>query len=123
MTSEDLHLPLPRIRAALREQVAFRSERAVAREVGISPRGLRIFLEGSRPQVRTKQHLLQWYRSYTRTAEVDRRATEEALEILIAGFPPTAQYEARRELLAFLDALYTRLDSGSRGRRSGKLES
>jgi len=50
-----------RIRAAVAAEVARSTLRAVARRVGMSPSGLRKFLEGTKPYAPTLDRLRSWY--------------------------------------------------------------
>src|SRR4051812_34702529 len=49
------------IRLALRRRVEATSIRATAREVGMSPSGLHVLLQGSRPHPLTRKKLVDWY--------------------------------------------------------------
>lgn len=54
-------VPLEVVREALRRAIDVRSLRQVAREVGLSPRGLNLFLRGNASQTRTARKLRDWY--------------------------------------------------------------
>lgn len=104
-------MPLPELRAPLeairREAELARdatSLRAVAREVGITPMGLRFFLlDQGRQQARTVRKLNEWYvrRMATRPPEGEDEA-RAALTIL-AGYYPQAQ--RFRVLSRFIDSM------------------
>lgn len=92
MPPSDLRVPVAAIRqeAELARDAA--SLRAVAREIGITPMGLRYFLlEQGKQQARTVRKLNEWYvrRMATRPPEGEDEA-RAALTIL-AGYYPQAQ--------------------------------
>jgi hypothetical protein len=104
MPAPDLRIPLDAIRREAELARDASSLRAVAREVGITPMGLRAFLlnEG-KPQARTARKLNEWYvrRMATRPPEGEDEA-RAALTIL-AGYYPRAQRV--RVLTGFLDSM------------------
>lgn len=104
MPAPDLRIPLDAIRREAELARDASSLRAVAREVGITPMGLRAFLlnEG-KPQARTARKLNEWYvrRMATRPPEGEDEA-RAALTIL-AGYYPQAQ--RARVLTGFLDSM------------------
>src|SRR5688572_26493165 len=104
MPAPELRVPLEAIRreAGLARDAA--SLRSVAREVDITPMGLRAFLMNvGTPQARTVRKLNSWYvrRMATRPPEGEDEA-RAALTIL-AGFYPQA--ERFRVLNGFLDSM------------------
>lgn len=104
MPASELRVPLDAIReeAELARDAA--SLRAVAREVGITPMGLRFFLlRQGEQQARTVRKLNEWYvrRMATRPPEGEDEA-RAALTIL-AGYYPRAQRV--RVLTRFLNSL------------------
>lgn len=107
MPAPELRVPLDAIRreAELARDAA--SLRAVAREVGITPMGLRSFLlnEG-KPQARTVRKLNQWYarRMATRLPEGEDEA-RAALTILAGYFP---ERERQAAVLEHLEAMERR---------------
>ena len=111
MPAPELRVPLDAIRreAGLARDAS--SLRAVAREVGVTPMGLRAFLnnEGT-PQARTVRKLNQWYarRMSTRLPEGEDEA-RAALTIL-AGYYPDRERQA--VILDVLDSLERRFRAG-----------
>lgn len=104
MPRSDLRIPVDAIRreAELARDAA--SLRQIAREVGITPMGLRYFLlQQGKQQARTFRKLNEWYvrRMATRPPEGEDQA-RAALTIL-AGFYPQA--ERFRVLNGFLDSM------------------
>ncbi len=104
MPAPELRAPLEAIRREAGLARDATSLRAVAREVGITPMGLRAFLmNAGTPQARTVRKLNLWYvrRMATRPPEGEDEA-RAALTIL-AGFYPQA--ERFRVLNGFLDSM------------------
>lgn len=52
---------LKRLIDAVRERVEETSIRAVASEIGMSPSGLHVLLQGATPHARTREKLVAWY--------------------------------------------------------------
>jgi hypothetical protein len=104
MPAPDLRVPLDAIRREAELARDASSLRAVAREVGITPMGLRAFLlnEG-KPQARTARKLNQWYarRMATRLPDGEDEA-RAALTILAGYFPERAR---RARLMDLLDSM------------------
>jgi hypothetical protein len=104
MPRSELAVPVDAIRREAELARDATSLRAVAREVGITPMGLRSFLlNGGKPQARTVRKLNEWYvrRMATRRPEGEDEA-RAALTIL-AGYYPQAQ--RFRVLTRFLDSM------------------
>ena len=104
MPAPDLRVPLDAIRreAELARDAA--SLRAVAREVDITPMGLRAFLlnEGT-PQARTVRKLNLWYaRRMARRLPEGEDEARTALTILAGFYPESAR---RTRLLDLLDSM------------------
>jgi hypothetical protein len=84
----------------LREAAAARVEntslRGVAREVGMSPTGLRKFLNGTAPYSLTVRRLRKWYLQYgaTSAAEVTYHEASAALLMLTHDLRPDARRQA-----------------------------
>ena len=88
------------LREAVRRAVASSSLRAVAEEVGLTHRGLALFLGGSRPRPGTVRKLTRWYLDRPRSAgEISADDAEAALAVLLHGFPPARIDETMRYLL------------------------
>jgi hypothetical protein len=107
MPAPELYVPLPAIRreAGLARDAS--SLRAVAREMDITPMGLRAFLlNAGKPQARTVRKLNQWYarRMATRLPEGEDEA-RAALIILAAYFP---ERERPAAVLEHLEAMERR---------------
>lgn len=81
----------------LRESAAVRVEntslRSVAREIGMSPTGLKKFLGGTAPYSPTLRRLRNWYVQYAARHEhvVDRQAASAALSVLVHDLPQASR--------------------------------
>ena len=88
----------------LRETAAARVEntslRSVAREIGMSPTGLKKFLLGTAPYSPTLRRLRNWYVQYAsvQTGEVEAHDAAAALGVLVHDLAP----DPRRETAACL---------------------
>jgi hypothetical protein len=96
--------PLQRVRAALADRVEHRSLREAAREVGMSPSGLRKVLDGARPYSSTRRKLHAWYvregvRSY---GETDASSALSALDLLVGALPSAPRARTAREIVETL---------------------
>jgi len=107
-------LPLPKegasigtLRQAARIYVDATSLRHAARDIGMSPTGLRGFIDGADPYVKTTRKLTEWYvrEIQSRSAELSRESAGSALSLLVQHMP-----EAQRGLtmLQVLDVLERR---------------
>ena len=103
----------------LRDMAAARVEntslRGVAREIGMSPTGLKKFLLGTAPYSPTLRRLRKWYIQHAAlpTGEVSYQDASAALAVLTHDLPP----EPRREAAdCVLDCLAKGYDSSGRGR-------
>lgn len=102
-------LPVPWVRDALAQEVARRSLRRVAREVGISPNGLRNFLRGSDPRPATRGKLERWLatrRGPVRPPSVGRLV--RLLDELGADLAPRQTAALGRDIAQLLAAAYER---------------
>ncbi|HEU0300680.1 MAG TPA: hypothetical protein VFR37_14515 [Longimicrobium sp.] len=95
MPQPELHAPLEAIRREAELARDAGSLRGVAREVGISPMGLRNFLRGQgKLQARTLRKLNEWYAlRMARGLPEGEDAARAALTIL-AGYHPEAERQA-----------------------------
>jgi len=98
----DRYVSIPRLRDAAQARAEVLSHRAVAREIGIALRGLQLFLEGSRPQQKTLDKLLAWYRDHVERTEGPPIAASDALLVLVRALPPERRPSASAALLSTL---------------------
>jgi transcriptional regulator with XRE-family HTH domain len=97
---------------ALAARVESTSLRQVAREVGMSPTGLRKVLSGASPYAPTRAKLERWLVREAAASPRLRDATSgrAALDLLLAGIPAGERSAASAELVAMLRALHERLE-------------
>lgn len=94
-------VPVPMLRDAARQAVARASLRQVARAIGVSAPGLRLFLEGGAPRRSTQQKLMEWYIRGIETQEIAADVAAIALALLLARLPDGAvKLETERQVLA-----------------------
>ena len=108
--------PVPHSREAtvqhLREMAAARVEntslRGVAREIGMSPTGLKKFLMGTAPYSPTLRRLRKWYLQYAAlpTAEVTYHDASAALVVLMHDLSPDTRRGAADCLLECMERSY-----------------
>ena len=60
-------LPVPLLRDAVAREVAQQSLRRAAREIGLSPNGLKNFLNGATPRLATRVRMERWLAGRART--------------------------------------------------------
>lgn len=84
------------IREVLTARVNATSLRRVAREVGMSPTGLRKFLDGTDPYSPTVHRLRVWYLQFANNPgpELEKEAASAALAVLTHDLSPTPRAEA-----------------------------
>ncbi len=103
----------------LRDMAAARVEntslRGVAREIGMSPTGLKKFLLGTAPYSPTLRRLRRWYLQHSAlpTGEVSYHDASAALVVLIHDLQPEPRREASDCLLDCLERAY---DASGRSR-------
>lgn len=109
MTLPEPGIPEARLRAAVALRIRRSSRRRVAAEIGLSPRGLWKFLEGSRPHPKTRLKLERWYREVIASrTDQDELSSAEALHVLVGGISPEHYSEALAQLVDFVTGLYAR---------------
>jgi len=108
MASNDGDDPLARLREAVGAEVASRSLRHAARQVGMSPSGLSNFLDGTPPNGATSRKLERWLA--VRAVPPGPHSAGSALavlRVLTHELHPRRQPEARSRLLAVLERAYS----------------
>lgn len=97
------------LREAARDDVAEKSLRSVAREIGMSAPGLQAFLDGGSPYRRTLRKLRDWYvRRGAGGPGVEEETAHAAFAVLVDRFPSRARTDAARELASTLTRLFSR---------------
>jgi hypothetical protein len=88
------------LRESVRRAVAASSLRAVADQIGLSHRGVRLFVLGSVPRKSTLRKLREWYvRRGAEMHQVSEETVAAALEVLLGGVPEKIRREAERAVL------------------------
>jgi hypothetical protein len=93
------------LRQAAREAMERTSSRAVARDVDMSPLGLREFIAGAEPRSATIRKLTAWYirqREHGSDAPVDVDTAEAAIAFLLEHIPAQHRYDTRAALLELI---------------------
>ena len=96
MSPPDRRVPVEAIRQAARLATEATSLRAVARGVGMSPMGLRHFLDGRRPYSATLRKLNVWFVAHSaeQAAGFSEDAARSALAVLLDGIPEAGRDQA-----------------------------
>lgn len=98
---------LDRLREAVRERVEATSLRHVARQVGMSPTGLRNFLAGGIPYQKSRRRLFDWmHREDGAEAGLTTEGVSGSLASLVADLPPERRGAALEALVGTLRTLY-----------------
>jgi AcrR family transcriptional regulator len=99
---------LDRLREAVRERVEATSLRHVARQVGMSPTGLRNFLAGGIPYQKSRRRLFEWMHREDGAAEAGptSQGVSGSLASLVADLPPERRGAALQALVGTLRTLY-----------------
>lgn len=98
------------LRAALRRAVAASSLRTVAEQVGLTHRGLQLYITGeSQPRQATARKLRDWYvREGANGGSVAPETVRAALDVLLADLPEAERGRAASELLEAVRQMYRR---------------
>lgn len=113
MPQPDRRTPVDAIRQAARLATEATSLRAVARAVGMSPMGLKHFLEGRRPYSATLRKLNVWFVQHSaQQTGFTEAAARAALAILLDGIPDAGRDRAAAMVLD--DLWRTHREFGSR---------
>lgn len=93
------------LRQAARIYVDATSLRHAARDIGMSPTGLRGFIDGADPYVKTTRKLTEWYirEIQSRSAELSRESAGSALALLVQHMPAPQRGLTMLQLLDVLD--------------------
>lgn len=84
---------IPLMREAVTERAERTSLRTAAREIGMSPSGLKKFLDGNTPYTKTVHRLRRWYLQHAGDAreELSEDEAYAALSVLVHDLPPGAR--------------------------------
>jgi hypothetical protein len=112
MSSPDRRVPVEAIRQAARLATEATSLRAVARAVGMSPMGLKHFLDGRRPYSATLRKLNVWFVSHAQDQQgFPEAAARAALALLVDGIPESGRDEAAAAVVDDLWRMHLRFGS------------
>ncbi len=98
------------LRAALRRAIGASSLRAVAEQVGLTHRGLQLYVTGeSRPREATARKLRDWYvREGVHAGGVTMETVRAAVDVLLADLPAAERGRASSDLIEVVRQLYRR---------------
>lgn len=96
-----------RLREAVQTRVEATSRRATAREIGLTPRGLELFLSGAKPQSKTLTKLLAWYEQHVAETDGPPISVADAVRVLLRSLPPDSREAARARVTRFLQDIYS----------------
>lgn len=97
------------VRVAVERALELRSLRQVAREVGLSTRGLRLFLDGNSSQKRTAHMLLEWYaRHGAQVVGMSSDTAAVSLSNLLDGVEEADRDHAEMVILGYVEMLHRR---------------
>jgi hypothetical protein len=101
---------LERLRQVVAAHVESTGLRPVAREIGIDPKAVTKFLNGSTPRPQTRVKLERWYvlQVANSAASVERDEAEAALKILMGGLSPAQRTGVLPDAVIFFRQLYVR---------------
>lgn len=101
---------IPQMREAVVERVERTSLRTAAREIGMSPSGLKKFLDGNMPYTKTIHRLRRWYLQHTaqKREELSDEDAFAALRVLVFDLPPSAQANTVDAMLRCMEEAYVR---------------
>src|SRR3982750_1610101 len=93
------------LREAARLYVDATSLRHAARDIGMSPTGLRGFIDGADPYIKTTRKLTEWYvrEIQNRNAELSAETASAALSLLVKHHTPTQREGTTEEILDLLE--------------------
>jgi hypothetical protein len=99
------------LRATVATRAATTSITAVAREVGLTTRGLKLFLDGAEPYSATRQKLERWFvrEAAERKDATDADTAVAALSVLAHDLPPAEHDQAIREAARWWGATFDKL--------------
>ena len=101
---------IPQLRTAVIERVERTSLRSAAREIGMSPTGLKKFLDGNMPYTKTIHRLRRWYLQHTaqKREELSDEDAFAALRVLVFDLPPGVQSQTVDAMLQCMEDSYVR---------------
>lgn len=106
MPSPDRGVRLEAIREAARLATEATSLRAVARAVGMSPMGLKHFLDGRNPYTATLRRLTIWFVAHGAEGGAPEELIRAAMGMLLEGLPESGRPRGRQALLDVVERMH-----------------
>ncbi|HEX6369794.1 MAG TPA: hypothetical protein VF006_12820 [Longimicrobium sp.] len=102
---------IPLMREAVTERVERTSLRTAAREIGMSPSGLKKFLDGNMPYTKTIHRLRRWYLQHAGDAreELSEEEAYAALSVLVHDLPPGTRAATMAAMVECAEQGYARV--------------
>jgi hypothetical protein len=104
-------VPIDVIRRELERAVDQTSLRQVAREVGLSPRGLSLVMAGSRTLRKTSRKLRDWYVRRAAVVGPSPELAAAALDILLEGLGSVGREHAAVAILGVIESMHRSEDA------------
>ena len=111
MAAPDPGVRLEAIREAARLATEAKSLRGTAREIGLSPMGLRHFLNGRRPYQATMRKLTIWYVRHGSRHGADDDVIRAAMSLMLEGLAAESRDPGEQALLAVVEQMHRRAGS------------
>jgi hypothetical protein len=102
---ETPELDLDRIRSALDESTQVHGLRVTAKQLSMSPSGLRNLIDGARPYGKTVRRVQAWYAQWSQHHGSPDIADRVAIGVLVATVPAERRQAAIEKLEAVIGAL------------------
>ncbi|HYH82354.1 MAG TPA: hypothetical protein VEX86_21360 [Longimicrobium sp.] len=106
MPSPDRGVRVEAIREAARLATEATSLRAVARAVGMSPVGLKHFLDGRRPYTATLRRLTIWFIAHGAEGGASEEHIRAAVGMLLEGLPEAGRERGAQALLEVVERMH-----------------
>lgn len=106
MPSPDRGVRVEAIREAARLATEATSLRATARAIGMSPMGLRHFLDGRRPYTATLRRLTLWFIAHGAEGGAPEELIRAAMGVLLEGLPASGRERGRQALLEVVERMH-----------------
>lgn len=106
MATPDRGVRIEAIREAARLAAEASSLRRVARQMGLSPMGLKNFLDGRSPYAATRRKLTVWFVRHGTEGGVDEDVARGALSLMLQGLPDAGYEPGTQRLLAEVEDIH-----------------
>lgn len=107
MLSRETGVPVEVLREAARERVTSSSLRIAAAEIGMSWKGLELFVGGTRPHPATVRKLTEWYlrRAALNEEEPTREMIAAAVAVIVRQLPLAYREGATKQLNELMQSM------------------